>query len=511
MSASQASSRSGRMGRLLAVLGVTTVVLAGAALVAYQYRYDLLKQAYLIWPIDDRPRVGDDQGFNILMVVLDACRADKIGSYGFDRATTPVLDEIALDPDAATFLNYYVQETWTKPSTASLFTGLYAHEHGYVYGHLESNDPEMEDQFKIQTLSPNLSTIADILSKSGFYTFGVVSTAQLGKEYGFDQGFAEYLAPPTKGGEGDDLRVRTTTALIPAISGRFFGYVHLLGCHRPFPPEFRDAAYLSRYGFGYDEEARRREGIDFSTIGPLDTLIKDGGVELTDDDVKFFHLLYESRLRWADRELLAPIIQSLRDSGKYDDTMIIVTADHGEELYDHRGYGHGHALWNEVIHPPLVVKYPKGERPGAIGARVPDLVRSIDIAPSLLSLAGVAVPETVRGTAALAGEFSPYAFTEDAKCTLENADICHITAEWSLIQDGFKLIETNEKTLLFNLKDDPDERRSLTAQMPEQVEQMKNVVAKLKEQSTIAASTSGRDERMDDDAVKALRGLGYVQ
>ena len=88
MSASQASSRSGRMGRLLVVLGVAAVVLAGAALVAYQYRHDLLKQAYLIWPIDDRPRVGDDQGFNILMVVLDACRADKIGSYGFDRATT---------------------------------------------------------------------------------------------------------------------------------------------------------------------------------------------------------------------------------------------------------------------------------------------------------------------------------------------------------------------------------------------------------------------------------------
>jgi arylsulfatase A-like enzyme len=499
------------MGRLLAVLGVTAVALAGAALVAYQYRYDLVKQAYMIWPIDDRPRVGDDQGFNILMVVLDACRADKVGAYGFERETTPILDEIARDPDAAVFLNYYVQETWTKPSTASLFTGLYAHEHGYVYGHLEANDPEMADKFKVQSLSPNLSTIAEILTQSGFYTFGVVSAAQLGKEYGFDQGFAEYLEPPTRGGEGDDLRVRITTALIPAISGRFFGYVHLLGCHRPFPPEFRDAAYLSKYGVGYDEEERRPEGVDYTTIMPLARLIRDGEIELTDEDVKFLHLLYESRLRWTDRELLAPIIQSLKDSGKYDETLVIITGDHGEELYDHRDYGHAHALWNEVIHPPLVVKYPKREKPDAIGARVPDLVRSIDIAPSLLSLAGVAVPKMARGTAALAGQFSPYAFTENAKCTLENADVCHVTAEWALIQDGFKLIETDEETLLFKLNDDPGELRSLTSAMPEQVERMKAEVAKLKEQSTIATSTSGTDQRMDDDAVKALRGLGYVQ
>ena len=94
------------------------------------------------------------------------------------------------------------------------------------------------------------------------------------------------------------------------------------------------------------------------------------------------------------------------------------------------------------------------------------LVGSVDIAPSLLALAGVAAPDALRGTAALAGEFGPYAFTENAKCTLEKLEVCHINAEWSLIKDGLKLIETNEKTLLFNLKDDPDERRSLTAQMP---------------------------------------------
>jgi len=511
MSASQASPRRRRKGRLLAVLGVIGVALAGAALLAYQYRHDLLKQAYMMRPIDDRPRAGADSGFNALVIVLDACRADKIGAYGFDRETTPVMDEIANDPDGAVFLNYYVQETWTKPSTASLFTGLYAHEHGHVFGHLEVDNPQSDDNFIIQTLPPSLVTIAELLDEAGFYTFGVVSPHQLGERYGFDQGFAEYHDPPTRGGEGDDLRVRTTTALIPAISGRFFGYVHLLGCHRPFPPEFRDAAYMSKYGMAYDEEARRDEGIDFSTIMPLDKLIKDGQIELADDDVRFFHLLYESRLRWTDRESLAPIIQSLKDSGKYDETLIIITADHGEELYDHRGYGHGHALWNEVIRVPLVVKYPKGEKPEAIDARVSDLVRSVDIAPSLLSLAGLAAPETFRGTAALTGAFSPYAFSENASCTLQNIDICHVTADWSLIKDGFKLIETDEETLLFKLSDDPGERRSLTSEMPEQVEQMSNFVVELKEQSTIAASTSGLDQKMDEDAVKALEGLGYVQ
>ena len=513
MSGSQASLRKSRMGRLLAGLGIAAVALAGVALVAYQYRHEILKQVYMIRPIDDRPRAGADDGFSILLVVLDACRADKVGAYGFDRETTPAMDELAADPDAAVFLNYYVQETWTKPSTASLFTGVYPHEHGMVYGHLQAEDPESDSNFRVQKLSPDLATIAELLGQSGFYTFGVVSPFQLGEDYGFDQGFAEYYDPPTEGGEGDDLRIRITTALIPAIAGRFFGYIHMLGCHRPFPPEFRDAEYLSKYGSAYDEEARRREGVDFTEVSPLDRLIKDGEIELADDDVAFMNLLYESRLRWTDRELVAPIVQILKDSGKYDDTLLIVTADHGEELYDHRGYGHGHALWNEVIRPLLIVKYPKGAKPDGIGARVEDLVTSVDIVPSLLSLAGVDAPEAARGTATLAGEFGPdaYAYTENANCTLENADVCHITAEWSLIRDGFKLIETDEETLLFNLNDDPGERRSLTSEMPELVAEMKGVVAELKERSTTAVSTSGTDQEMDDDAVKGLRGLGYVQ
>jgi arylsulfatase A-like enzyme len=124
-----------------------------------------------------------------------------------------------------------------------------------------------------------------------------------------------------------------------------------------------------------------------------------------------------------------------------------------------------------------------------IGTRVSALVRSVDIAPSLLSLTDVPVSETFRGTAALAGEFSPFA------CSRADFAVRHATAERSLVSHGFKLIETDDRTLLFNLGDDPDERRSLTAEMPEQAEQMSKFVAALKG----AVDDGGTDVRTPKD------------
>jgi arylsulfatase A-like enzyme len=497
---------------LVAMIGLVALValdpFSVASTTVTQVRHALAGAMSRVRPIDDRERTGADDDFSVLLVVIDACRADKVGTYGFPKGTTPALDALAGDPDSVTFLNHYTQASWTKPSTASLFTGLYPHEHAAVLSTLATDEVGEDGTYITRGLSPDLTTLSEVLNADGYYTFGVVRISHLSPENGFGQGFDEFELVSYG---GDEVALRKTTALAEAISGKFFGYVHLLGCHRPFPEEVRDEAYMAEHGFPYDEEARREAGIEFSEIDyDFDERLKSGETVLTEEDVRFLHLIYEARTRWTDRNVVQPLIEQLKASGRYDDTMLIITADHGEELYEHGGYGHGHALWNEVTHVPLIVKYPKGRKPEGLGARVEQATQSIDIAPSLIALTGAPTDRLWRGAAALAGSFSPHVFAEQADCGPENANTCHLNAKWALIREHHKLIEGDEAPLLFDLANDPSEQNPLTDADGQRVETMRAYVTKLKEASA-APSAAGADIEIDEDALRSLRGLGYVQ
>jgi arylsulfatase A-like enzyme len=461
-------------------------------------------------PIDDRPRVGANDGApNILLVLLDTCRADKLGSYGFERETTPAMDELARDPDAVTFLNHYAPASWTKPSMASMFSGLFPSDHGVVTGVLEIADSASGVRYRTQVLSPEVATIAEVMSDAGFYTFGVVPPQHLGAEYGFDQGFAEYHGITLWPG-GDRQKLNTATALIEAIDGKFFGFVHLLGCHAPYEPWHRHPDYMASYRFEYDEAARREAGVDFTDVA-ISRLVNRGERQLTEEDVRFLHLLYEAKLRWVDEELIRPLIQTLKDTGRYDETLILITADHGEELYEHGGLAHGRALWNELIHVPLIAKFPKGQRPEQLGPRVTALTSHVDLYPSLLAFAGLPSPQGLRGVPALQGVFAQQALAEEARnCAPEDLETCQF--ERALITDGFKLIVGPDgDPLLFNMTDDRAERRSLAGELPQRVAGMAGHITELVEADVIKVTAPSIATQLPKEKLKELRGLGYIQ
>jgi arylsulfatase A-like enzyme len=461
-------------------------------------------------PIDDQRRVGANDGApNILFVLLDTCRADKFGSYGFERDTTPAMDELARDPDAVKFLNHYVQAPWTKPSVASMFSGLFPSDHGVVTGILETAESASEGRYRTQVLSPEVATIAEVLGDAGFYTFGVVSPHHLGAEYGFDQGFAEFHGITSWPG-GDRQRANTARALIEAVEGKFFGFVHLIGCHAPFEPRHRHPEYMASYGFDYDEAARREAGVDF-TDTKISSLVNRGERELSEDDVRFLHLLYEAKLRWLDEEVMRPLIQTLKDAGRYDDTLVLITADHGEELYEHGGLAHGHALWNELIHVPLIVKYPKGSKPDEIDPEVTALTSSVDFYPSLLAFAGLPAPQGLRGVPALQGVFARHAVAEEARrCAPEDMTTCEF--ERALITDGYKLIVRPDKdALLFDMANDRAERRSLAGELPQLIASMTGRLTDLAEADVVKVTSPSVDTNLSDEKLRELRGLGYIQ
>jgi arylsulfatase A-like enzyme len=292
--------------------------------------------------------------------------------------------------------------------------------------------------------------------------------------------------------------VDKTLELVRAQPGKFLGYVHLTACHNPFPREERHAGYLERYGFAYDEAARAAQGVDFGDI-EIKFAIRENRVRTTPDDVRFLHLVYEAKLRQADEATVAPLIQGLRSTGRYDDTLILVTADHGEELLDHGGYHHGYALWEELAHVPLVVKYPKGRRPQALGARVDQLSQSIDVLPSLLGLAGLPPDPALPGKASLAGSFQTFAVSEIKG------------GGWALIQADAKLIEEDGRARLYDLASDPGETRDLAESRPERVAAMREAVLRLRETIGEGEDAPTIETELDAEALRSLRSLGYVR
>lgn len=394
---------------------------------------------------------------SILFVVLDGTRADRLGCYGYPRETTPAIDALARDPDAVVYRRHYVQGAHTKPSTASLFVGHYVFEHGAILGHEHQERPVRPRFLPTQVLSGRWTTMAERLRSLGFYTFGVVEGFQLDNRYGFDQGFDDYIPPAHAYGEWQ--RVAKTVELIRAAPGRFFGYLHLAGCDDPYELIQRHPRIMERYGFDYDEQARMRAGVDFTT-SKVAQEINNGRLHLDPEDTRFLSLVYDAKLASVDANLVSPLIEALKDAGRYDNTLIILTADHGEELYEHGGYGDGHALWDEIVHVPLIVKFPRGHKPRRLPGEVNRITQSIDLLPSLLAWCGMS-DSHLPGRDIFQGAPGDRAYSETADA-------------WAIIEGDHKLIVRGRRTLLFDRRADPHERTSLAASDPQRVQAMRD-------------------------------------
>jgi arylsulfatase A-like enzyme len=433
---------------------------------------------------------------SILLVVLDACRPDRLGCYGYELETSPALDELALDPDAVLFRRHYVQGTWTKSSTASLLTGLFAFQHGVLEGHKARNKggPGL---YTTQVLREDYETMAERLGRAGFRTFGAVKSYHLVEDYGFAQGFDEYHDPEAI--SSDQGRIEAMLRALGKAEGPFFAYVHLNACHHPYPPGFRHEGFMAEHDFGYDEDAALARGIDFTT-SEAKRAILNGRIRLGPEDVRFLNLVYDAKLRRNDETTVRPLLRGLRDLGVYDDTMLIVTADHGEELYEHEGYAHGHALWEEVVRVPLVVKFPRGRRPEELPREVAALTQSIDLLPSLLAFSGAPVPEDLPGTDIFGGSPRGFAFSEMKK------------GGWMMVREGLKYIEEESGSYLFDLDSDPAERRNLAAELPGRAEDMRKAAEALRLHVVLGAREAPTAEtELDAETREALRSLGYLE
>jgi len=448
---------------------------------------------------------------NVLLVVLDTVRADHLGTYGYPRDTTPRLD--ALGAEGAVFTEAISQAPWTAASIASLFTGQPPSVHG-LDGGIRWQGPQEAAAtgdsalpFAVQkTLHPDETTLAEALRAGGYQTAGFVSNIYVHSIFGFSQGFdryadehASYSADVGKVKKrAPETNAEVFDWLDAGPQEPFFLFVHYNDAHWPYDPP---APYAQTWTAGYT-----------GTLTPDQTsaVVETRGAPvngLSEADLAFIVGLYDGELAFLDSQvgrLLDQVAAAKLERG----LLTVVIADHGEEFLDHGSASHGYTLYDEMVRVPLLVHQPGRVAPSRPAAQV----RSVDVLPTVLELAGVdPVPDPIEGVSLvplLEGRQAPArnAYSEatygDPRVALR-------------VGGGLKLIDnpTRQTAELYDLSTDPAEQTDLWMGARGQTDgvRLQADLQRWLDDNTARRRDGGAPEVvLDADTQAQLRELGYM-
>jgi arylsulfatase A-like enzyme len=448
----------------------------------------------------ERPRLtGGAKGWNVVILSIDTLRADRLGAYGYKtRPTSPHLD--AQLASGITFEAAMAPRSATWPSLASMLTGLYPSGHG-----VQENGYGFPD---------DLPTLPKILQGAGYRTGAFLSNMCKANHQGWD-------AFACSGGQ-DGKTIRRALDWTAGLSANgpaegpatgdttdkpFFLWVHLFGAHGP-------------YYNGGDLAARELdpgyEGPVGSKKWQLDQIMAQR-TPLGPRDLRHLDALYDAAVIGSDR-LAGELLEQLRAAGKLEKTLVVITADHGEELYQHNDYlYHSCSVYQTTLHIPLGIS-----APGLIpeGGRVPQTVEMIDVAPTLLAMLGVPAPQEVHGkplvrTMERPGEGGPGlpAYSEYGATRLRTV----LAGGWKLVHnpDGIEPVCIPGTPMphfpvgrveLYDVANDPGETKNLAAGQAGKVAEL----TRLLDQRFAGIRRRGAPQAIPEELRKELEALGYV-
>jgi arylsulfatase A-like enzyme len=441
----------------------------------------------------------------VLLVSLDTTRAGALSAYGHPKPTSPQIDRLARE--GTLFARAYATDFWTLPSHASMLTGLYPSEHG---ASSETN-----------RLPDNVATLAEQLSRAGYRTGGFVSNAWLSAERGFARGFERYeeawrLIASGSGGYALDRRVVSgaTEWMTSAQDDRpFFAFINLNSAHLPYSP---DPLVLLDFAPGprpIERVARLRQ-----TKGVWRYI---GGAESYDAlDFEILNELYQAEIAMVDA-LVGRLIEALEQQGVLDDTLVIVTSDHGENVGDHEMIDHVLSMYETTLHIPLIFRHPKHFEAGRTEQA---LVSLVDIVPTVLDVAGLGKqhPEAVRRSLArsdrakhrfvIAENERPVNGVEIMQRMFPDFDVTTIDQTMRALRtERYKLIWRSDGSMqLFDLDADPGELNDIAQASPEIRDELHALLMRWMREHE-QAHTAPAFETRDPEALRQLEALGYIE
>jgi len=415
---------------------------------------------------------------NVIIYLVDALRADRLGTYGCDRPLSPRLDAMAAE--GVTFTDVTAQSSWTKAAVASIFTGYSPLAHGV-------NGPD-------DRLPDHLRTLPEFLQAEGYQTGAVVANAFVGEPFGFGRGFDSFEFIEHTRGRSDVIhgRLEEWFAARGDDPPPFFLYVHTIDPHAPYAPPspFLDnfASSVADPTVGQVEMVR---GLVLGTVEPTPTL---------GDDLRH---LYDAEVAANDFSF-GRLLDLLGNTGELDNTLVIFTSDHGEAFGEHGHWTHGLDLYNEVLAVPLVMRLPGA---ASHGLRVTAPVQHIDLLPTILETCGIRAEETLPG-AALLSDDGP-APIDPNRAVVASLDYWGKSGA-TVLRNGWKLIQPLSADFgsgieLYRHDSDPTETRELSADRPVRRGWLEFTLAK-----SLKNRGSSVTIEVDPEIKEQLEALGYM-
>jgi arylsulfatase A-like enzyme len=424
---------------------------------------------------------------NVVLIVPDTVRADHLGLYGYGRPTSPELDRWA--ESGAVFDHAFATSPWTLPSFASIYTGQLPSRHsaGLVM-------PDSNSGRAFVRLDPTVPTLAEILAQEGYATGAVINNPFLHAEFGVARGFETYDYVPGNNEQirRADVMVNRALGWLDGRDGRpFFLLVHLFDPHMNYDPPI---SVRGRFTKGY-------EGKLAYPVADLEG-IRKGRIPLDAADREFIIGAYDEELLFVDIQL-GRLLEGIRSRGLLDDTVVVLVSDHGEEFFDHGGFEHGHTVYQELLHVPMVVW-----GPDVRAGRIADPVSIADLYPTILDalelprdseIAAESLWKRVQG-----GE-PPTPRSLVAEGNLYGPE------HKALLRWPHKVIvnTVTQKRWLYDLAQDPSEKQDLAGP---QAAVMVRLLSEL--QQTVRTATRQRIQKHEAEIPaetrEQLRALGYL-
>jgi arylsulfatase A-like enzyme len=415
---------------------------------------------------------------HIVVLDIDTLRADRLGCYGHTRNTTPRLDDWAA-ANATVYRDVVAASNWTLPSTASMLTGLSVQQHGMLRAP--------------RVLGEATPTLATRLRQAGYQTFGMVEGGYVSASFGFDQGFDVFDQIPYQNPRWHEA----LSWLEQRDDGRpVFMFLHTYFVHAPWAndPRFDDPVAP------YDGPLAGRDITHEHVIKPHEA----GRLPLDDADHAYVNAMYDAAVARLD-DYLFDFMDRLDDLLPPGERMLVITSDHGEELFQRGSIEHGSSLYSELVSVPMIIQYP-GQSFGSVDNSP---VSGLDLVPTVLQTVGLDVPLDLPGRSMELSDPDPRVRVSQ-----------HADTARSVQFDGWKLIigdvegrpgsGTDDSMLqLYDLESDPGETRDISSAVPEWVRRLQGMLEEF-QSSHRAVAPRPDEDRIDAQVLKDLKELGYL-
>ncbi len=435
---------------------------------------------------------------NVVLISLDSLRADHVGCYGYDRATTPALDRLAAE--GVRFSEAISTSSWTLPTHLTMFTSRYQLSHGVVHDRI--------------ALSPAVPILGEIMKANGYATAGFVSAPYVAPHYGYARGMDEYVDLSADYGHRREARSEIVSPklndlALPWIEKHkdesFFLFVHNFDIHYDYvPPPPYDDMFDPTYDGAMD-------GTNFIERADVNR-------KMEPRDLEHVLALYDGEIRFAD-DHVARIVAKIDELGLRNETLVIVLSDHGDEFFEHGNKGHHRTVYEEVLRVPFIMRLP-GKIPAGLVVEEPASL--VDLMPTILDLVDIDGPTGMEGRSlapAVGGARldRPAIYAEFFDKRGFNLQVARRTRSSKLIQHFNRITHPKRGAIEhYDLASDPLEERDVSGRDLEgERRELGEMTAWLNDRWSIHAelerlAEGGERLEISDDTLERLKSLGYV-